>query len=273
MRRNAEAAGEKMSGPLSGYQGESPTRRSQPALRNRLLTALAPDDFALVAPHLQTVDLRLGDVLIAPGEAATRCCFVEEGVVSVATVDRPTRIELGLVGPEGLVGAMPALLGDARAPYAHIVQMPGHGLAIPSQVLRAATARSASLQRILLAYIQTQAMQLAESVYAQAALNLEARLARWLLMCQDRVGGDAIALTHEFLSIMLGVQRAGVTLALQGLEGAGLIRGRRKRIEILDRDGLEGLTEGSYGVAEAAYARLVEAGRPGAEGFRPPPAA
>ncbi|WP_144761138.1 Crp/Fnr family transcriptional regulator [Methylobacterium dankookense] len=244
-------------------------------LRNRLLRVLAPDDFALVAPHLRPVDLQLGSVVIAPDEPTTSCCFVEEGVVSVATVERPTRIELGLVGSEGLVGAMPVLLGDARAPYAHIVQVPGHGLAIPSQALRAAVSRSASLQHTLLAYIQTQVLQLAESIYAQAALNLEARLARWLLMCQDRVSGDAIALTHEFLSIMLGVQRAGVTLALQGLEGAGMIRGRRKRIEILDRGGLEGLTEGSYGVPEAAYARLIEGGRKGAaaEGFRPPPAA
>jgi CRP-like cAMP-binding protein len=260
-----------MTGHLFEYHGESEVRRPQAAFRNRLLRALAPEDFGLLAPHLRPAELNLRDVLIASDEPAPFCCFVEEGVVSVATVGRPTRIELGLVGPEGLVGAMPVLLGDARGPYAHIVQVPGQGFLIAERALRAAAARSPSLQRKLLAYVQTQAMQLAESIYAQAALNLEARLARWLLMCQDRVSADAITLTHEFLSIMLGVQRAGVTLALQGLEGAGLIRGRRKRIEILDRGGLEGLTEGSYGVAEAAYARLVEGGA--GEDFKPQPAA
>jgi CRP-like cAMP-binding protein len=264
-----------MADHLSGYRGEDSVRWPQPTLRNRLLEAMTPDDRTLLAPHLRAVELNLRDVVIAPGLPAASCFFVEEGVVSVATMDRPARIELGLVGREGLVGAMPVLLGDGRSPYAHIVQMPGRGLAIPSQALRAAVARSASLQCLLLAYVQAQALQLAESIYAQAALNLDARLARWLLMCQDRVSGDAIALTHEFLSIMLGVQRAGVTLALQGLEGAGLIRARRKRIEILDRGGLEALTEGSYGVAEAAYTRLVEGDRAeaGSEGFRPPPAA
>ncbi len=226
-------------------------------IRNRLLRALDPSDLARLAPHLRPVDLPLGLSLIAPGEAIAACVFPESGFVSVATAHGQQRVEIGLVGSEGLAGAAPALLADAVTPHAHVVQMAGSGLAIAPAALAAAAAESASLRATLLAYIQTQLLQLGETAHAHAALNLESRLARWLLMCHDRVEEDDLALTHEFLSLRLGVQRAGVTLALQGLEGAGLIRNRRKRVLILDRGGLKALTHGSYGVPEAAYARLL----------------
>lgn len=100
-------------------------------------------------------------------------------------------------------------------------------------------------------------MQGSLTIYAHAALNLEGRLSHWLLMCHDRVDGDELLLTHEFLSMMLGVQRAGISLALQNLESAGRIKSRRKRIQIIDRCKLEQLADGSYGVAEAEYARLI----------------
>ncbi len=229
----------------------------QSEVRNRLLRALDPTDFAHLAPHLRPVDLPLGLSLIAPNEAIETCIFPESGFVSVATAHSRQSVEIGLVGSEGLVGAAPVLLADAVTPHAHMVQMAGSGLAIAASALTAAADGSAGLRTILLAYIQTQLLQLGETAHAHAALNLESRLARWLLMCHDRVAGDELALTHEFLSLMLGVQRAGVTLALQSLEGAGLIRNRRKRVLIRDRDGLEALTQGSYGAPESAYARLL----------------
>ncbi|WP_342772540.1 helix-turn-helix domain-containing protein [Methylobacterium radiodurans] len=203
------------------------------------------------------MDLPLGLELIAPNAPIETCVFPECGFVSVATGHGQQHVEIGLVGREGLVGAAPVLLADAVTPQSHMVQMAGSGFAIAAQALAAAAAERASLRATLLAYVHTQVLQLGETVYAHAALNLESRLARWLLMCLDRIEGDELALTHEFLSMMLGVQRAGVTLALQSLEGSGLIRNRRKRVLIRDRRGLEALTHGSYGAPEAAYARLI----------------
>lgn len=235
----------------------SPSELRQACIRNGLLRALAPDDFALLAPHLRAIDVRLREDLIVADRPVTRCHFPESGVASVVARHDGTEIEVGLVGREGLIGAAPVLLGDDRSPHTHFVQIDGRMLAIAAPALRDAVARSRSLQHMLLRYVQTHLIQVAQTAYAQAALDLESRLARWLLMCHDRVDGDALLLTHEFLSIMLGVQRTGVTLALQNLEGAGLIRNRRKRIEILDRARLEALTNGAYGVPEAAYRRLI----------------
>jgi len=117
---------------------------------------------------------------------------------------------------------------------------------------------SASLHKLLLRSIQVQIIQTAQTAYVNGALQIEGRLARWLLMCHDRVDGDELVLTHEFLSIMLGVQRSSVTLTLQSLEGSRLIRARRGRISVLDRKQLEVVADDGYGVAEAEHARLIE---------------
>ncbi|GJD81352.1 Crp/Fnr family transcriptional regulator [Methylobacterium gregans] len=241
----------------SAHGGDETAIPRQSEVSNRLLRALDPAAFARLAPHLRPIALPLGYPLIAPNAPITVCVFPEAGFVSVATTHGQQRVEIGLVGREGFVGAAPVLLADAVTSQTQVVQMAGSGLAVATPALRAAADESASLRTTLLAYVQTQLLQVGETAYAHAALNLESRLARWLLMCHDRVEDDELALTHEFLSIMLGVQRAGVTLALQSLEGAALIRNRRKRVLILDRGGLEALTHGSYGAPEAAYARLI----------------
>ena len=105
--------------------------------------------------------------------------------------------------------------------------------------------------------MQTELVQARHTSYVNATFTLETRLARWLLMCHDRADGDDLPLKHEFLSMMLGVQRSGVTLALQNLEGGGGIRGRRGRVQILDREQLRLVADASYGAAEAEYARLI----------------
>ncbi|GEP04333.1 hypothetical protein MOX02_23710 [Methylobacterium oxalidis] len=159
-----------------------------------------------------------------------------------------------------MVGAAELLLGSGTTPHEYFVQMAGEALRMEAQALCAAVERSPSLRRLLLRYVHTLMIQGAQTAYANAAINLEGRLARWLLMCHDRSDGDELVLTHEFLSMMLGVQRAGITLAIQNLEGAGRIRARRRRIQVLDREKLEALTNGSYGVPEAEYGRLIGRG-------------
>ena len=110
---------------------------------------------------------------------------------------------------------------------------------------------------MLLRYVQTVLVQTAQSMATNATQRVEARLARWLLMCHDRIDGDEIALTHEFMGMMIAAERSGVTITLHILEGAGMIRSKRGRVIILDRDKLEGLAGDSYGVPEAEYRHLI----------------
>ena len=229
----------------------------QSDIRNGLLRQLSAQDFALLAPHLQPISTQLREDMVTANQPIAECYFAESGITSVVASHDGREIEIGLIGREGMVGAVPVLLGGDRTPHTNYTQMAGelHGIATPA--LLDAIARSESLRLLLLRYVQTYITQVGQTAFAQGALGLESRLARWLLMCHDRVDGDDILLTHEFLSVMLGVQRAGVTLALQHLESAGCIRSRRKRIQILDRERLHALTNGAYGVPEAEYERLI----------------
>lgn len=230
----------------------------QSTARNRILRAMAPEDFARLQPHLDPLSLHLREVLIAPDAPVDELFFIESGMVSISTAHDERRIEVGLVGSEGLVGAIPVALDCHSTPQVYFVQLSGEGLSIGRDALCAAIGESPALRRLLLRYVHTLIVQITQTAYAHASLSLESRLARWLLMCHDRTEGDEIVLTHEFLSMMLGVQRAGVTLAIQNLEGAGRIRAKRRRIEVLDRAKLLALTNGSYGTPEGEYARLIE---------------
>ena len=132
-------------------------------------------------------------------------------------------------------------------------------LAIEIGAFTDALGQSAALRDLLLRFVQTLLVQAAQTAFVNATFDIESRLARWLLMCQDRLGGTEFALTHEFLAIMLGVQRTSVTLSLQTLEGSRMIKARRGRIEVVNRDGLIATADRAYGVPEAEYVRLIEA--------------
>ena len=228
-------------------------------VRNRLLRVLSPYDFALLAPHLESVEVEFRQTLVAPNQPITQLYFPETGFVSIVTHGASDhRVEIGIIGREGLVGATPVLLGTDRTPNHAFVQNPGQMFAIPTPALNAAAGQSATLRRLLLRFIQVQIVHLGRSVHCNATYNMEVRLARWLLMCHDRVDGDEIAITHESLALMLGAQRSGATLAVQMLEGNLLIKARRGRITIVNRKSLLEVADGSYGIAEAEYARLIE---------------
>ena len=232
-------------------------QHDQGSLSNRLLNGMAAADYAALGPHLEMITTELHDLLIAPRMPIEQLFFPESGFASVTTIG-PGRLEVGLIGREGLVG-IAALLGDDETPYEHFIQAPGTFLRIDRDALMRAFESSPSLRRRLLGYVHTVLIQTAQTAYVNATYGIEARLVRWLLMCQDRLGGDELSLTHEFLAMMLGVQRTSVTLALQTLEGSGLIRARRGRIEIRDRDKMVLAANGGYGVPEAAYRRLIGA--------------
>ncbi|MCJ2127105.1 Crp/Fnr family transcriptional regulator [Methylobacterium sp. J-077] len=241
----------------------------QADLRNQLLRALAPEDFAALQPGLRPEDMPVRQVLIAPHTKIETVHFVEAGIVSVTNDGTRGRVEIGLIGREGLVGSAPILLGDDRTPYTHFVQAAGHMLSIDArELLRVAEERPA-LRLLLLRYIHTYFAQTAQTAFANARGNTSMRLARWLLMYQDRSDGDTVKVTHEFMSLMLGVERAGVTTALRRLEQDAFVRKHRGLVEIIDREGLLGLAGDSYGMAEAEYDRLIDGLGAGARGCNP----
>jgi len=226
-------------------------------LRNRLLLALPVEDFHSLDPHLERVRLPVDTCLVEPNAPVEHVYFLNEGIASVvAATDQGRRIEVGMIGPEGMTGPC-VLLGTDRSPHACFVQMPGAGLRIRTDALRRAAAASAPLHRHLLRFVHAFMVQMGQTALANGSHVLEQRLARWLLMCHDRVDGDDLTITHEFLSLMLGVRRAGVTEALRTLEDGGAIATKRGRVTVLDRAGLEAVAGDSYGLCEAEYTRLI----------------
>ena len=161
-----------------------------------------------------------------------------------------------MIGREGMCG-VPAVLGVDRSLHDFMVQGVGEALRIGTDDLRSAIRQSPSLQARLMRYAHALMIQTAQTAYANAGFTIEARLARWILMTRDRSDSDELVLTHDFLSMMLGVRRPGVTVAVQVLEGNRLIRAQRGRITVLDRAGLEEVADDAYGIAEAEYARVM----------------
>lgn len=236
------------------------TRLQHAPSANGLLRRLTPGDFDRLAPDLQRVEVDLLDVLVAPGEPVATVYFPESGYGSVIAGGNGAGgggIEIGLIGREGVIGAAPILLDVDRTPHCTLVQQAGTMLSLPASALAEAVARSETLRRFLMRYVHVQSLQVASTAFSNATYTIDVRLARWLLMCHDRVEGDEIRITHDFMAMMLGVQRASATIAVQTLEGNGLIRAQRGRVTIRDRGRLLEMADGSYGSAEAEYARLI----------------
>ncbi|EIZ86206.1 MULTISPECIES: Crp/Fnr family transcriptional regulator [Methylobacterium] len=234
-------------------------RPKQDGVRNRLLRLMPPEDFARLAPALETVSVPLRELLILPLQPITHAHFIEEGIVSLVADTVEGRIEIGVIGYEGMCGA-PLVLGADRTPHTALVQSDLVALRLPATILQAALDESAPLRSLLGRYVQSLIVQVGHTVYANTDLTIEARLARWILMTHDRLQKDELILTHEFLAMMLGVRRPGVTTATHVLEGSGMIKARRGRIIVTDRDKLEDLAGDAYGPAEAEYERLLAQG-------------
>ncbi len=186
--------------------------------------------------------------------------FMETGIASVVAVQSDdTRIEVGLIGREGMSG-LAVVLGGSQSPHSTYIQVAGQGQRIAAKHLRTAMDASGSLHRLLLSYAQVFMVQTAHTAIANALSRINQRLARWILMAHDRMDDNTIPLTHEFLSLMLGVRRAGVTEALQSLKRQKLIDTSRNKIVVLDRKGIERAAGKSYGTPEKEYRRLIGQG-------------
>jgi CRP-like cAMP-binding protein len=224
---------------------------------NRLLAALALPDFKLLEPLLKTVQLKLRLELERPNRPIDDIYFPHIGIASVVAVHgKETRVEVGLIGCEGMSGTA-VVLGNDRSPHETYIQVAGEGQRMTASGLRDAMSRSLTLRDVLLRYVQVFMVQTAHTAIANARARLDARLARWLLMAHDRVRGDRVPLTHEFLSLMLGVRRAGVTEALHSLASQKFITARRGEVVILNRKGIERAAGSAYGTPEAEFRRLI----------------
>jgi CRP-like cAMP-binding protein len=225
---------------------------------NILLGTLSAADRALLDPHLERVKLDREMVLVEADKPIEHVYFPEGGIASITSTSGDSgATEIGIFGREGISSAA-LLLGADRTPHKCFIQVNGHyGLRIEARRFMEAVEESGTLRRTMLRYVQTLHIQTGQSAVANARYQIEARLARWLLMCHDRADGDEIGLTHDFMAMMIGAQRSGVTVALHILEGSGMIRSKRSRVIILDREKLEELAGDSYGLAEAEYRRLI----------------
>jgi len=216
-----------------------------PTSPNRILSRLSKADFCLLEPHLEPVDLPLRKMLAARNKRVEHVYFPESGFASVVA-NGDIAIEVGIIGREGMTGMSVALGNGDCVPHDTYMQMAGNGQRISAAQLRKAIAASVPLHHVLLAFVHSFMTQTTQTVLANGRSKIEDRLARWLLMAQDRVDGNELPLTHEFLAVMLGVRRSGVTIALQELERKGLIAHRRSVITVVDREGLEHSANGTY---------------------------
>ncbi|SDB98516.1 cAMP-binding domain of CRP or a regulatory subunit of cAMP-dependent protein kinases [Sphingomonas sp. YR710] len=203
-------------------------------------------DFAALEPRLVRVELARSQALIFPGQPIGHCWFLEEGIASmVITSSEGHETEAAIIGREGMVDAA-TILGVDASPIRSVIQIPGYGYRLPAPVLSSRLEASADLRSMLNRYVYGLLEQTANTALANASFTVEERLCRWLLMCSDRVDGAEICLTHELLSVMLNVRRAGVTHAVNSLEAAGMVKTRRGAILITDRPAVMRRIHGSY---------------------------
>lgn len=244
------------SNPASGTAASPPAGHSY---RNEILRSLAPDDLAYIEAELEPVSLTMREPIARPDELVEHVYFPESGIVSLVARTPDVQIEVGLAGREGAAG-LAAVLGVGSAPVESFVQMDGRAHRITGTAMRAAMREREGIDRAMLAHVHVTYIQVANTALANGRNTIEERLARWLLMVQDRQDGVDIRITHEFLALMLGVHRPGVTLAMHTLEGAQLIRSTRGLVTIRDRTALLEVAGQAYGGAEAEHARLFPAG-------------
>ncbi|HSS99958.1 MAG TPA: Crp/Fnr family transcriptional regulator [Terriglobales bacterium] len=226
------------------------------AHQNRLLASLPDEEFERLRPHLVPTVLGYKCPLYEANAPIAFVHFIETGVASlVNTMMNGDAAEVGTIGNEGFVG-VPILFGDREAATSAFMQVGGAGLKMKANLFRAELQRSISMQRAMFHYAHAFFNQITQTAACNVLHLLEQRCCRWLLMTQDRMQSSEFPLTQEFLAMMLGVRRAGVTDAANTLKRAGLIDYTRGCVSILDRAGMEKRTCECYGVTKREFDRL-----------------
>ena len=227
--------------------------------RNKLLSLLPAGDLQRLAPLLQVVPLKLEAVLYQEDAAMEHAYFPIRGTLSALNVmENGSAIEVATVGDEGAVG-MGLLIGATRSLNRVFVQLDGEALRINAADFQHEAARLGNFRQLMLNYLTMFYAQVSQSVACNGLHPVEKRCCRWLLMTLDRTIGDELTLTHEFLSVMLGVRRAGVTEVLKLLTDRGFISHSRGHVKVLDRAGLESMSCECYRSLQNRYDSLFSA--------------
>jgi CRP-like cAMP-binding protein len=226
-------------------------------VENHLIELLPRKDRLRLLAICEPVQLALAQVLCDPGQPTRHVYFPIDAFISlVALVEGSPGVEVGMVGREGMLGAQLAL-GVVTAPLHAVVQGAGASWRIGTPAFRRELARSLPLQRGLDRYLYVLMAQQAASAACLRFHQTTERLARWLLMSQDRAHSDHFHVTHEFLAYMLGMRRVGITAAAKALQRGGLIEYHRGDVTVLDRPGLEAATCSCYATDRKTYAQLL----------------
>jgi CRP-like cAMP-binding protein len=227
-------------------------------IENQLLAALSTKNYRHLLPLLEPVSFALGDILYEPQAAIRYVYFPHRAVISIINIlKNNSMVEMTLVGSEGMLGTA-LLSGDDRSPHQALVQVADGGMRMKTRIFKKEFGQNTELRNLVLSYSQALFVQVAQTAACNSLHPIVQRLARWLLMTQDRVGSDPFHLTHGFIATMLGVQRAGVTIAAGSLQKAGLIGYRRGTVSILKRDELEETACECYATIKAETARILD---------------
>jgi CRP-like cAMP-binding protein len=220
------------------------------AVSNVILCSLPDNEYDLLRPNLEPVDLPQYEILEEPSQKIEFTYFLNDGMTSLVALSRDGRsVEVGIVGKEGMVG-MSLLAGLRMGTFRAIMQMAGNGVRVRSEIFQEILPSAPTLRSELSRFALMHGMQVAQIAACNRLHEVEQRLARWLLMCQDRIDGPSLPLTHEFLAQMLGTGRPSVSLAAGALENAGLIENLRGSVRILNRKSLEEAACECYGVIQ-----------------------
>ena len=224
---------------------------------NKVLAKVSGDELKLLLANAELVDLPLSYVLIEPNKRIEHVYFPVTLLGSLVTVlEDGSSIESGTVGREGMTG-VPVLLGAEKTPMETLVQVPGQAIRIPAKDVKKVFDEGGPFNKLLNRYIHLLFVVASQSAACNRRHTIEARLARWLLMSSDGVGSNEIGITQNFLAVMLGVRRSGVTEAALKLQADGLIRYSRGSVTITDRNGLENVACECYHMVRGEYERLL----------------
>lgn len=224
---------------------------------NRLLAALPKSEFERIAPHLFEVNLSSGQILYQPQERMETVYFPTEAMISIVSVmEDGSTVEVGIIGNDGMLGYS-VYLGGGSSHNRALVQIEGKALQLDAIYLKNEFERGGVMRQLLLLYTQAFLAQTTQTAACNRFHPTEERLARWLLQSQDFTGSEQLPLTQDFLSSMLGIRRASVTVAAGSLQQAGMIRYNRGKIKILDRTALEATTCECYEIVRREYDRLL----------------
>jgi CRP-like cAMP-binding protein len=227
-----------------------------PPERNRLLSALPADEYARLLPSMESTVLKIRQQLALPEQAINRVYFPRDAVISMLVLMEDGRaVESAVVGNEGIIG-LEVFLGNGVASDEIMVQVGGDALWMAAATFRSVVRASVPIQLLLQRYSLALMNQIARTAGCNRVHSVDERCARWLLMSRDRLQVDEFPVTHEFMARMLGVRRASVSEAAEGLQRDGIIRYRQGRIRILDRQRLEAAACEDYRLSRDAYDRL-----------------